>query len=110
MDKKILIEQLHSVFCELNKGKRKYSEAWLSDVDFGGWYYSDNYELHVKTNYRIENYYNEVLAIFEMIKSSTHDVLRHIWSVSVHDSSDKYRYRLERDGPITVYNDPGIAD
>jgi hypothetical protein len=54
MDRKALIKRLNHLFCDLNRAGKKYTEVWLSDVDFGDLYRADKYILNVKAEHAID--------------------------------------------------------
>ena len=56
MDTNTIIKNLKGIFCDSNKRDKRYSEVWLSDVDFGGLYHTNKYYiLNVKAEHKIDN-------------------------------------------------------
>jgi hypothetical protein len=92
MDTKILIKNLNKVFCKSNKQDKKYTEVWLSDVDFGGLYRTDKYYvLNVKAEHKIDNCNSEIREILAMLENEAKEELSHIWRVDVyHVGEDVY--------------------
>jgi hypothetical protein len=89
MDNKILIKNVNSAFCQINKmAGRQYLEAWLSDVDFGGLYHSDQYVLDVKAAHRIDGCRDEIRYILTNLDLTCYEELKQIWSVAVYDERD----------------------
>jgi len=89
MDRKALIKNLNHLFCNLNKQGRKYSEVWLTDVDFGGLYQSGKYVLNVKAHHRIDSCNDEIKEILAILDKEAHSELQYVWSVSVYDANDQ---------------------
>lgn len=67
MDTKTLIKKLKEIFAESNKGEKKYSQIWLSEIDLGGLYYSDKFVLRLKAAHTIKDFFNEILEIITML-------------------------------------------
>ena len=89
MDRKVLIKNLSNLFCDVNKAGTRYSEVWLSDVDFGGLYQSDKLILNVKAEHQIDNCNDEIRGILKLLDEKAHQELQFIWSVQVYDVDDK---------------------
>jgi hypothetical protein len=89
MDRKALIKKLNLLFCELDKGKKRYTEVWLSDVDFGKLYQAEKYILNVKAAHEIDSCNDEIRDILRFLDKNAHDELQYIWSVSVYDVNEK---------------------
>ncbi len=89
MDKKTFIRNLKQAFCDFTREGVKYTEVWLSDVDFGGLYYSDKYILHVKAEHDISSCSPEISSILHFLNEHAHEELQAIWSVYVYNSSDE---------------------
>src|SRR5579863_8964352 len=102
MDRKVLIKSLNNVFCDINKAGKKYSEVWLTDVDFGGLYQSDKYVLNVKAEHQIDNCKDEIVEILNILDSRAHDELQLIWSVNVYNADDQIQCAEERE---LIYNE-----
>ena len=96
MDKKALIENLKDVFCQFNKADgNKYTEVWLSDVDFGNLYHSDKFILHVKAEHEISSCSDEIDNVLRYLDEHAHDELQFIWSVYIYDSTDQIHCQFE---------------
>jgi hypothetical protein len=103
MDRKALVKKLNSLFCALNKGDRKYTEVWLSDVDFGGWYHSDKYViLHVKAEHVIGRCFAEIKNIVQILHKNLSEEFQYIWRVAVYDASENIHCEGEE---IIVYDE-----
>jgi hypothetical protein len=90
MDKRTTIKnKLNSIFCDLSKGDKKYSEVWLSDVDFGELYQSDKYVLNVKAEHSIDSCKDEIDEILDLLNEKANEELQSIWQVRIFDSSDE---------------------
>ena len=85
MDRKILIENLNKVFCDTNKERKRYSRVWLTDADFGGLYRSGKYVLNVKAEHEIENCYDEISDILDLLDKVAKEELRYIFRVVVYN-------------------------
>lgn len=103
MDKETLISSLNKFFCETDRDKKRYSEVWLTDVDFGGLYYNGKYVLNVKAEHQINSCSEEIKSIISMMDKDAKDELDAIWSVAVYNANDDIHcFSLE--GDIPVYN------
>ncbi|HWK06101.1 MAG TPA: hypothetical protein VNS58_20815 [Puia sp.] len=102
MDKKVLIRSLKKLFCDLNQVGKRYSEVWISDVDFGGLYHSDQYILHLRAAHPIRSRFKETAWIIKFLDEHAHEESKFIWRVQVHAADDKM-YDAE-DG-ILVYDE-----
>ncbi|MEO6453442.1 MAG: hypothetical protein ABIN97_05185 [Ginsengibacter sp.] len=91
MDTKSLIANLHSVFCEFNREKKKYSEIWLTEADFGGLYNSGKYVLNLKAehDYYIDSCGHEIEEILTLLDQKAKEELQFIWSVDIYDSDEE---------------------
>lgn len=91
MDTKTLINNLKQVFCDSQKQGRKYSEVWLSDVDFGGLYHTDKYYiLNVKAEHTIDSCSDEIKDVLDLLNEKAKGELTHIWRVDVYHSNDDF--------------------
>lgn len=82
-----LAKKLKDIFCAENRVSRKYSEVWLSDVDFGGLYTSDKYVVNVKAEHEIESCNEEIKYIItHLFKQLTSEEISQIWRVDVYNS------------------------
>lgn len=89
MDKKALVKKLHEVFCESNKGERKYSQVWLSQLDYGGLYYSNDFALKLKTEHKIERYLTEITEVVKLLREKAKEESKDIVRVVVYGPHDK---------------------
>ncbi len=91
------------MFYDINRTEKKYSEVWLSDVDYGDLYHSDKYVvLNVKTANQVESRYEEIRWIIKYLDENAHEELRSIWRVQVYNADD--RLNSVEDG-IPVYEE-----
>lgn len=102
MDRKALIKKLNSLFCTLHKEGKKYTEVWLSDVDFGDLYQSDKYILNVKAEHVIDSCNDEIKEILQILDKSVKEELQYIWRVAVYDASESIHCVGDE---LTVYNE-----
>ena len=102
MDTKTLIINLNKIFCDFNKKNKRYSEVWLSDVDFGGLYYSGQYVLNVKAEHEIESSTEEIRDIIFMLDELAKEELGYIFRVAVYNSNEKIHCQSEE---ALVYNE-----
>ncbi len=85
-----LAKKLKDFFCAENKADKKYSEIWLSDVDFGGLYQNDKVVVNVKAEHYIESCNEEIkLIVAKLFKHLSADELSLIWRVDVHNSFEE---------------------
>ncbi len=89
MDAKALVKILHEVFAENNKGDKKYSQVWLSQLNYGGLYYSDDFALKLKAEQKIERYLNEVTFISSLLREKAQEESKSIMRVSVYGPDEK---------------------
>jgi hypothetical protein len=105
MDIKILVENLNDVFCNNNKTSgKKYSEVWLSEVDFGGLYNNGMFLLCVKAEHEIDSCSSEITDIVNLLDKEANEELKYIWSVRVYNIDNQIHCERE---DIQVFN---IAD
>lgn len=88
MDKKSLVEKLNFIFCDLKKQGKKYSEVWLTEVDFGGLYVSNKYTLNVKTVQEIDNCNDEIKSIVFLLYEKAKKEYQYIFEVIIYNSSN----------------------
>jgi hypothetical protein len=101
MDRKVLIKKLKKMFCDIIATGKRYSEVWISDIDYGGLYHSDKYViLNVKMENQVTNRYEEMSWIIDYLNENAHEELQSIWSVQVYNADD--RLHCVEDG-IPVY-------
>lgn len=89
MDKKVLVKKLHDVFCESNKGEKKYSQVWLSQLDYGGLYYSNDFVLKLKTEHKIERHLTEISQVIKLLGEKAKEEAKSILRVVVYGPNDK---------------------
>ena len=90
MNKKILIKELKNLFIKVNKLEKKYSSVWLSEIDFGGLYYSDKFILNVKTEYHNEVITAEIRKLSALLRENLNvDIYSQIESVTVYNDNDR---------------------
>lgn len=89
MDTKALINKLHNVFNESNNGNRKYSQIWLSEVDFGGLYHSDKFVLNLKAERPTERYTTAVKDVITLLSQKAKEESKSIMYVVMHEPNDK---------------------
>lgn len=107
MDRKALVKKLRNLFCSLNQEGRKYTEVWLSDVDFGGWYHSDKHViLHVKAEQVIGKITTEIKNLVHILHDKIKEETPHIWSVAVYDSSERVHCES---GDMMVYDEETVC-
>ncbi len=94
-------KKLKDIFCAENKVSRKYSEIWLSDVDFGGLYQSDKFVVNVKAEHKIASCNEEIKHIVtNLFKQLSKEELYFIWRVDVYNSDEQIHCKSE---DILVY-------
>jgi len=85
-----LAKKLKDIFCAENKASKKYSEIWLSDVDFGGLYQTDKVVVNVKADHDVESCNEEIKYIVTVLfKKLSKEELALIWRVDVYNSSEE---------------------
>lgn len=95
-----LAKRLKHLFCAENRANKKYSEVWLTNVDFGGLYDFDKYVVNVRAGHEIESCNQEIKYIFtDLFKQLTKDELAQIWRVEVYNSFEQMHCQSE-DLPI----------
>ena len=103
MDRKVLVKKLSNLFSSLNSESRKYTEVWLSDVDFGGWYHSDKFViLHVKAEQVLGRITTEIKNLVYILHDRLKEEAPNIWSVVVYDASERVHCG---NGEIMVYDE-----
>lgn len=95
MDKKILVKKLHDVFCESNKGEKKYSQVWLTQLDYGGLYYSDDYVLKLKAEHQIENLFTEITEVVKLLGQKAKEESKYITRVKIYGPNDSAEYQTD---------------
>lgn len=92
MDRKALVRNLNQAFRDNQKeGSNKFTEAWLSYVDFGGLYFTEDiYVLIVKAAY-LDGLKEDIHDVYALIDQKAKQELVHIWNVSVHHTDDRIR-------------------
>ncbi len=98
----ILVKKLKDVFCAENKTNKRYSEIWLSDVDFGGLYQTDKVVVNVKAEHEIESCNEEIKYIVtELFKKLAKEERALVWRVDVYNSSEEMHCQSD---DLLVYN------
>ncbi|MEO7308770.1 MAG: hypothetical protein ABIX01_00115 [Chitinophagaceae bacterium] len=101
---KALVEKLNSIFCEENKREKKYSEVWLSEVDYNGIYQIDKYDVNVKAEHQIESCNEEIYYIVtELFKLLTKQEMSLLWRVTVYNSNEEIHCQSSEED-LLVYN------
>jgi hypothetical protein len=89
-------KKLKDIFGIENKANRKYSEVWLSDVDFGGLYQSDKFVVNVKAEHQIASCNEEIKHIVtNLFRQLSQDELSFIWRVDVYNSNEQIHCQSE---------------
>ena len=98
---------LQAFFCGEHAGGHKYSEVWLSDVDFGGLYHDDKYVVNIKAEDRIESCNEEIRyvtkSLFERLPQEERSL---IWRVNVYNAFEDINCRS---GDLLVYATNGTG-
>ncbi len=102
MDTKTIIKKLNEIFCEYNRSEKKYSEVWLSDVDFGGLYNSGQYVLNIKAEHNIQSCSDEIKYIISMLDEKAKEELKYIWRVVVYNAYEQVHCHSVE---ALIYND-----
>lgn len=89
MDSKTFIRNLNSLFCEVNRQGKRYSQVWLSDIDMGGLYQTGKYELNVKAGFLLESIFGEMDDIIYLLRDKACEEMKSIWWVKVHNVGDR---------------------
>lgn len=92
MDKASLVKKLNLVFCEKNKVDNRYSKVWLTDANFGGFYYSGDFILNIKPDHHLEDRAQEIKNIFQLLAEKAPEELKSIYRVIVFNSDDITHY------------------
>lgn len=83
-------KKLKDIFCAENKASKKYSEIWLSEVDFGGLYQTDKVVVNVKAEHEIDSCNEEIKYIVTVLfKQLSKEELSLIWRVDVYNSFEE---------------------
>lgn len=84
-------KKLKDIFCTENKSNKKYSEIWLSDVNFGGLYQPNKVIVNVKAEHEIESCNEEIKYIVTVLfKQLLAEELSIIWRVVVYNSFEEF--------------------
>ena len=85
-----LKKKLKDIFCSENKTSGKYSEVWLSEVDFDGLYQSHKFVLNVKAEHEISSCNDEIKYIVtNLFKQLSKEELSFVWRVVVYNSFEE---------------------
>ncbi len=99
-----LSKKLNELFCSENKKSIKYSQVWLSDVDFGGLYHCEKFIVNVKVAHEIDSRSDEINYIATMLFAAmTKEEMSFLWRANVYNSFEAIHcesdellvYRLE---------------
>ena len=104
MDKrKIIKKKLYPIFCEVNKNQKRYSEIWLSFLQFGKLYTAtDYYELKVKLLPGVVRNYREIEEITKVLFEKVPPEFRPILAVQIINAEDNKRCKKK---DVMVYCD-----
>jgi hypothetical protein len=89
MDTKALVKKLHDIFQGNNNGINKYSKVWLSHLNYGGLYYSKDFELKLKTEYKIDRYLKEIEEVSSLLQEKAREESKYILRISVYGSDEQ---------------------
>ena len=70
MDKKLFIKEIKKTFLNFNATEKKYSKIWLTEVDYGGLYYSDKCVLNVQMENHIDIYSYEIDFLVDFLSEN----------------------------------------
>lgn len=102
-----LAKKLKDIFCIENKTNRKYSEVWLSDVDFGGLYQTDKVVVNVKAEHNIDSCNEEIKYIINVLfKQLSQEEMSLIWRVDVYNASEEFHCQTE---DVMVYTEIDVC-
>jgi len=104
MDRKVLIASLNNIFRDFNRKKKKYSEIWLTDDDFGGLYYSGNYILNLKSaeENSTSSYRKKIEEVLSLLDEKAKEELQYISKVKIYNHTDQVA--IESEGKL-VYEE-----
>jgi hypothetical protein len=95
----ILKGRLKDIFCN----EKKYSEVWLSDIDFGGLYQSDKFVVNVKVEHEIDSCNDEIKNISNILYGKlSKDEFSMIWRIVVYNAFEEIHCESE---DILVYSE-----
>jgi hypothetical protein len=84
MDRKALVKNLKNVFSK-NEIRDKYSEVWLSHIDFGGLYHTEkSFVLNVVPKHEIDTTLTEVRHVLNFLRENAKEEEKQIWVVDIH--------------------------
>jgi len=92
MDSKTLIENICSFFRKIECGDKRYSQAWLSETDFGGVYIKRRFVLHVKTAFLMDDYQPERRRIMHLLRENVPEEYNLFRGISILDAADRECY------------------
>jgi hypothetical protein len=96
MDSRTIVNNIKQVLFE---NSAKYSDVWLSFIDFGGLYHSnEDFILNVEVTHPVQSEILEIKELYRVLKSRTGDELSHIWGVNVFQKSDRATLRKRTEG------------
>ena len=73
MDKTAFLTELRNIFLALNKLEKRYTRVWLTEMDYGGLYYSGTYILNVITCPNTEEYSPEIKFLINLLSTKLGD-------------------------------------
>jgi len=84
MDRKTVIKNLRKVLLAKQEDGRKYSAAWLEDVDFGGLYYTEDFfVLNVIAEHEFRSIPEKSHLVHLLHKKAKAEAIR-LWNIKVH--------------------------
>ena len=104
MDRSILIKQLKDIFIAINHSEKRYTRVWLTDMDYGGLYYSGQYILCAIAAPHIRVYSPEIRYLIDLLSEKLgKEKFSLINKVVVYLDTEQV-YNTDRDD-IILYND-----
>lgn len=86
---KALINKLQETFEANNQGDKKYSRVWLSQLNYGGLYYSKDFALKLKAEHKIERLLTEISFVSSLIREKAAEESKSIMRISVYGPDEK---------------------
>jgi len=103
MDKAILINELKRIFAALNQSDKRYSKAWLTDMDFGGLYRNGKYVLHLVAEHKLNGYKSEFSFLLDLLDEKLcKEKASYVYHIKLYDENEEVY--IEKDA-IILYND-----
>ena len=108
MDRAILIKNLRKIFSELYQVEKRYYKVWLSDVDFGGLYYSGKYILNLKADHQLGSYKSEISAILDLLVNTLDDEqMQYIFNLKIYYKNE---FSTSNKDDILIYEDELLSE